>query len=160
MQNSINFQKENEEEFLKRVYWRGIEGVNSKEIRRMAWPYLLGLFEWAEYPEGRLEQFTKQYWEDIEEWRVLEAEVRRRDEEAFRAARARKAASPVREESCEVFEDPNVSAVLISQSLKNSVAHLPVEGSHLRKPQHEIENHKNFYKFRNQHALSTTIERT
>ncbi|ULT99868.1 hypothetical protein L3Y34_000855 [Caenorhabditis briggsae] len=99
--------KENEEEFLKRVYWRGIEGVNSKEIRRMAWPYLLGLFEWNEYPEGRFEQFTKQYWEDIEEWRVLEAEVRRRDEEAFRAARARRAGSPVREESCEVFEDPN-----------------------------------------------------
>lgn len=99
--------KENEEEFLKRVYWRGIEGANSKEIRRMAWPYLLGLFEWSENPEGKLEQFTKQYWEEIEEWRVLEAEVRRRDEEAFRAARARKAASPVREESCEVFEDPN-----------------------------------------------------
>uniref|UniRef100_A0A8R1EKJ3 Rab-GAP TBC domain-containing protein n=1 Tax=Caenorhabditis japonica TaxID=281687 RepID=A0A8R1EKJ3_CAEJA len=99
--------KEHEDEFLQRVYWRGIEGVNSKEVRRMAWPYLLGLFEWDEHPEAKMEEFTQAYWQEIDEWRVLEAEVRRRDEEAFRAARARKAASPVREESCEVFEDPN-----------------------------------------------------
>lgn len=59
------FQEENEKEFLKRVYWRGIEGINTKEVRRMAWPYLLGLFEWNESPESRLEQFTSQYWQDV-----------------------------------------------------------------------------------------------
>ncbi|CAB3402709.1 unnamed protein product [Caenorhabditis bovis] len=101
--------KELETEFLQRVYWTGIDGTNTKELRRQAWPYLLGLFEWSESPEYRMETFTQKYREEIEEWKILEEEVRRRDEEAFIAARSKKATSPIREGSMmsEVFEDPD-----------------------------------------------------
>ncbi|CAI5446177.1 unnamed protein product [Caenorhabditis angaria] len=96
---------ESETEFLRRVYYCGIE---SKELRRFAWPYLMGLYTWNEQNcEQRLEEYTRRYLNDIEEWRVLETEVRRRDEEAFIAARAKKTATPLREGSIinEVFED-------------------------------------------------------
>lgn len=84
-----------EEEFHLRVYWKGIEG--SKHLRRQAWPYLLKLFRWDEDPEPKISEFTTKYREDVENWRVLEAEVRRQDEEDFLAARHRKVLLPERE---------------------------------------------------------------
>ncbi|VDO92333.1 unnamed protein product [Heligmosomoides polygyrus] len=94
-----------EEEFHLRVYWKGIEG--SKHLRRQAWPYLLKLFRWDEDPEPKISEFTTKYREDVENWRVLEAEVRRQDEEDFLAARHRKVLLPERESSIisDVFED-------------------------------------------------------
>ncbi|CAD6194101.1 unnamed protein product [Caenorhabditis auriculariae] len=99
--------EELEREFLQRVYLRGIEGKNPKELRRQAWPYLLGLYAWTEAPEPKTSEFTAKYREEVDEWRILEAEVRRRDEEAFIAAR-QKRGSPTRECSVmsDVFEDP------------------------------------------------------
>ncbi|PAV62790.1 hypothetical protein WR25_23423 isoform A [Diploscapter pachys] len=110
-----------EQEFLSRVYWKGIEGSNPKELRRQAWPYLIGLFKWDENQEPKTGEFTKKYRynlvfkyiflinfrREVDDWRVLEAEVRKRDEEAFIAARAKKFSSPVRECSIasDVFEE-------------------------------------------------------
>ncbi|KAK6035259.1 hypothetical protein COOONC_27236 [Cooperia oncophora] len=96
-----------EEEFFLRVYWKGIEGTATKELRRQAWPYLLKLFSWDEEPEPKMTEFTAKYREDVENWRVLEAEVRRQDEEDFLAARHRRFPMPERECSLtsEVFED-------------------------------------------------------
>ncbi|PAV68793.1 hypothetical protein WR25_20972 [Diploscapter pachys] len=98
-----------EQEFLSRVYWKGIEGSNPKELRRQAWPYLIGLFKWDENQEPKTGEFTKKYRREVDDWRVLEAEVRKRDEEAFIAARAKKFSSPVRECSIasDVFEEDN-----------------------------------------------------
>ncbi|RCN33028.1 hypothetical protein ANCCAN_21147 [Ancylostoma caninum] len=50
-----------EEEFLLRVYWKGIEGTSTKELRRQAWPYLLRLFRWDEDPEPKMTEFTEKY---------------------------------------------------------------------------------------------------
>ncbi|GMT19332.1 hypothetical protein PFISCL1PPCAC_10629 [Pristionchus fissidentatus] len=97
-------------ECLLRVYWSGIGNGREEEdksLRRQVWPYLLGVFEWSESPEPKTTQVTEKYRNDVEEWRVLEAEVRRRDEEAFNAARARKGATPIREMSItsDVFDE-------------------------------------------------------
>ncbi|WKX99578.1 hypothetical protein Q1695_014451 [Nippostrongylus brasiliensis] len=92
-----------EEEFLLRVYWKGIEGTSSKELRRQAWPYLLNLFHWDEDPEPKMTEFTTKYRDDVDQWRVLEAEVRRQDEEDFIAARHRKTSAPGRE--CSILSD-------------------------------------------------------
>ncbi|KHJ76393.1 hypothetical protein OESDEN_23987, partial [Oesophagostomum dentatum] len=83
-----------EEEFLLRVYWKGIEGASPKELRQQvrgsdgmsaarAWPYLLRLFRWEEDPEPKMTEFTQKYREDVDSWRVLEERVRRQDEEDF-----------------------------------------------------------------------------
>ncbi|GMR42503.1 hypothetical protein PMAYCL1PPCAC_12698 [Pristionchus mayeri] len=98
------------EECLQRVYWAGIGNGKEEEdkaLRRQVWPYLLGVFEWTENPEPKTTLFTEKYRDDVEEWRILEAEVRRRDEEAFNAARARKGATPIREMSItsDVFDE-------------------------------------------------------
>ncbi|KAK6020149.1 hypothetical protein OSTOST_14203, partial [Ostertagia ostertagi] len=109
-----------EEEFLLRVYWKGIEGTATKELRRQAWPYLLKLFSWDEDPEPKMTEFTTKYREDVDSWRVLEAEVRRQDEEDFLAGTSiyqfakgcfpsRHRRFPMAERECsiasEVFED-------------------------------------------------------
>lgn len=114
-----DFQEELEREFVRRIYWRGIEGANTKELRRQAWPYLLRLFAWDEEPEPKTSAFTAHYRcplspavimaisrENVEEWRVLEAQVRKQDEEAFIAARMRKLSPPPRDSSVvsDVFE--------------------------------------------------------
>ncbi|ETN76328.1 hypothetical protein NECAME_03491 [Necator americanus] len=113
-----------EEEFLLRIYWKGIEGSNPKRLRRQAgflevgenlpfiltvqaWPYLLQLFQWNEDPEPKMTEFTEKYREDVERWRSLEGQVRRQDEEDFIAARHRKPSLPERESSIasDVFEE-------------------------------------------------------
>nr|CDJ89035.1 RUN and RabGAP TBC domain containing protein [Haemonchus contortus] len=112
-----------EEEFLLRVYWKGIEGTATKELRRQAWPYLLKLFDWDEEPEPKMTEFTKKYREDVDSWRVLEAEVRRQDEEDFIAARHRRIPMPERECSMtsEVFEDDLPENGLVGKSHHNEV---------------------------------------
>ncbi|VDM75846.1 unnamed protein product [Strongylus vulgaris] len=112
-----------EEEFLLRVYWKGIEGSSTKELRQQvrsqdnffmmashisnAWPYLLKLFQWDEDPEPKMTEFTERYREDVESWRVLEERVRRQDEEDFIAARHRKPSFTERDLSVvsDVFEE-------------------------------------------------------
>lgn len=87
MTNS-SIQPELWDECIRRVYWAGIGSGKEEEdkaLRRQIWPYLLGVFEWTENPEPKTTLFTEKYRDDVEEWRVLEAEVRRRDEEAFNA---------------------------------------------------------------------------
>uniref|UniRef100_A0A158P9H1 Rab-GAP TBC domain-containing protein n=1 Tax=Angiostrongylus cantonensis TaxID=6313 RepID=A0A158P9H1_ANGCA len=49
------------------------------------WPYLLKVCRWDEESEPKLAEFTRKYSEDGENWRVLESEVRRLDEEEFNA---------------------------------------------------------------------------
>ncbi|CAI4228871.1 unnamed protein product [Auanema sp. JU1783] len=102
-----------EQEFLLRVYWKGIEGSNPKELRRQAWPFLLKLFNWQDSPEPKTSEFTQRYREDVEKWRVLEAEVRRKDEEAFIAARHRKNSPIPKEDSImsDVFEEEKQEVV-------------------------------------------------
>ncbi|CAJ0598802.1 unnamed protein product [Cylicocyclus nassatus] len=96
-----------EEEFLLRVYWKGIEGTCTKELRQQAWPYLLRLFRWDEDPEPKMTEFTEKYREDVDGWRVLEERVRRQDEEDFIAARHRRPSFTERELSVvsDVFEE-------------------------------------------------------
>ncbi|CAJ0943055.1 unnamed protein product, partial [Mesorhabditis belari] len=102
--------RELEDEFLQRVYWSGIEGESPKELRRRCWPYLIGLFSWDEEMEPKTTNFTEKYRQDVEKWRLWEAEVRRLDEEAFNSARERRVS--VREASItsDVFEEENDSA--------------------------------------------------
>ncbi|KJH48811.1 hypothetical protein DICVIV_05064 [Dictyocaulus viviparus] len=50
-----------EEEFLFRVYWKGIEGINTKELRREAWPYLLMVCNWNEDLESKMTEITTKY---------------------------------------------------------------------------------------------------
>ena len=104
---------------MKRIYWRGIEGTNAKELRRQAWPYLLRLFAWDEDPEPKTSSFTKRYREEVEEWRLLEAEVRKRDEEAFIAARMRKPSPPPRDSSVvsDVFEPDEKAEEKVSYAM-------------------------------------------
>ncbi|KAE9418917.1 hypothetical protein Angca_002346, partial [Angiostrongylus cantonensis] len=105
-----------EEEFLLRVYWKGIEGINAKQLRRQIWPYLLKVCRWDEESEPKLAEFTRKYSEDGENWRVLESEVRRLDEEEFNAAKQRKPSTPGRESSmmCDVFEEEWIESELVN----------------------------------------------
>ncbi|CAJ0583161.1 unnamed protein product, partial [Mesorhabditis spiculigera] len=120
-----------EKEFLQRVYWRGIEGDSPKDLRRRCWPYLIGLFAWQEEIEPKTTQFTQVYRDDVEKWRVWEAEVRRLDEEAFNSVRERKVS--VREESItsDVFEEePHASFELKPESSEERLFQLFLTNLH------------------------------
>uniref|UniRef100_A0A914DVZ8 Small G protein signalling modulator 1/2 Rab-binding domain-containing protein n=1 Tax=Acrobeloides nanus TaxID=290746 RepID=A0A914DVZ8_9BILA len=96
--------------FLRRVYLHGIE----PHLRQKIWPYLLGLIEWHSEIDDMLPEMTSRFTTDLKRWTEIEAEVIKKDNEAFQAARLRQSSNhcepilpPDRQQSItsDVFED-------------------------------------------------------
>lgn len=54
-------------------------------MRREVWPYLLRVVDWHEDLDSKIPQLREIYFKDLEEWKCIEADVVKLDQEAFKA---------------------------------------------------------------------------
>lgn len=54
-------------------------------MRKDVWPYLLRVVDWHEELNSRIPKIRETYFRDLEEWKFVETDVIKQDQEAFKA---------------------------------------------------------------------------
>ncbi len=88
MENFNCLQEDAKFDLYKRIY---LGCVEDNELRKDVWPYLLGFFKLEATPEQNqrlLDQTQTKYESTVTDWLSVEAIVKQRDIEAFKAGRS------------------------------------------------------------------------